>query len=110
MNSEYSFDIRSCTITKPPEWETSHNTVGMGRNTTLKFPGSNPKIITDKHTIDVDELAAMIEVFKTQWALPLPNKELQEQHPVLKDCWQNIVAAVQTYIITEKLISAGDKK
>lgn len=97
------------TITKPGlGWETSLDSRSMQQGTVLKFPGPNPKIVTDKHTIDVDELAAMIEVFKTNWGLPLPNKRLQEQHLVLQDSWQNIVSAVRTYVITENLISAGD--
>jgi hypothetical protein len=58
-------------------------------------------ISTNKHTIDIDELAEMMETLKKRLLILTPNFEMHEKYPMLKELYNE-------YKAMEKLLGGPD--
>lgn len=72
-------------------------------NNTVKITGTNPKLATDKHDIDLNELAEMMSALKSRLLILTPNFEKHEKYPVLKEAYDQ-------YKLIEALLSDDTDK
>jgi hypothetical protein len=71
-------------------------------DSTIKLNGSKPTIETEKSSIDIDELAEILNIVKQRLLILTPAFEKHEQYPALKQAWEH-------YKIVEKLILSDEK-
>lgn len=96
-------DILSSTMTAPIGGSMQSFTVGNANSSTFSFTKdlSANTISTDKHTIDIDELAEMMETLKKRLLILAPNFEKHEKYPMLKQMYDE-------YKAMETLLSGPD--
>lgn len=66
----------------------------------LSILGNKPTILTDKHTIDLDDLAETVATLKERLLILTPQFEKHELYPALK-------AAYENYKLIERMIQEG---
>ena len=72
--------------------------VNTTQNATIKVTGNNPTIITDKNSINLDELAELTKILKERLLVIIPDFEKHEKYAALKkayDHYKLIEAMVQ---------------
>lgn len=67
---------------------------------TLTILGEKPTIVTDKHAIDLDDLAETVETLKERLLILTPQFEQHERYPALKTAYDN-------YKLIERMIQEG---
>lgn len=77
-------------------------TIGSGQpSINIGSEGAKSFIQTNKHKIDIDELAEMMETLKKRLLILTPNFEMHEKYPMLKELYDE-------YKAMERLLSGPD--
>lgn len=109
-----SFTLPSGTlgITTPPnQWGTLSSSSSFASNITMSTSilsimaegDGDAMIKTKKHTINLDEMAVMMETLKERLLILTPNFEMHEKYPVLKDLYEQ-------YKVVEAMLKEDEKK
>jgi hypothetical protein len=78
--------------TSTPMW------TNITQNANIKVTGNNPTIITDKNSINLDEVADLVKILKERLLVIIPDFEKHEKYAALKkayDHYKLIEAMVQ---------------
>lgn len=73
---------------------------GLANQPVLTLCGDTPTIKTDRHSLNVDELAEFMNVMKERMLVLTPNFEKHELYPALKQAYDN-------YKLIERMLSDG---
>jgi len=108
-----SFTLPSGTlgITSPNQWGTLSSSGSYTSNMTMSTSilsimaegDGDAMIKTKKNTINLDEMAVMMETLKERLLILTPNFEQHEKYPVLKDLYDQ-------YKVVEAMLKEDDKK
>lgn len=86
-----SDDYRSYVLgTLVPFSPATHTHTAM--QTSLTLSGSRPRIVTDRNTIDLDDLAETLKVLKERLLILAPDFEKMEKYPALRSAYDNYKA------------------
>jgi hypothetical protein len=103
-----SFSIPSGTLSigsNSPQWSSisSGSTSMTTSSLSIMAEGDGDALIkTKKNTINLDEMAVMMETVKERLLILAPNFELQEKYPALKEAYEH-------YKVLEAMMTADDK-
>jgi len=109
-----SFTLPSGTLgitTSPNQWGTLSSSSSFASNITMSTSilsimaegDGDAMIKTKKHTINLDEMAVMMETLKERLLILTPNFEMHEKYPVLKDLYDQ-------YKVVEAMLKEEDNK
>jgi len=106
-----NYALPSGTISIPPVtsyngWSISQNPSNLSMSTSIlsiMAEGDGDAMIkTKKNTINLDEMASMMETVKERLLILTPNFELHEKYPALKEAYEH-------YKVLEAMMAADDK-
>ena len=97
-----NFSIDTNTITIGNGTSSSWTTTSSGFTSVQYAPSTRATISTGKNTVDIDELAELIKVLKERMLIIVPNFEMHEKYPMLKEMYDE-------YKAMEKLLSGPDR-
>jgi hypothetical protein len=105
-----SFSLPSGTMNIPSistgSWSMSQNLSNVSMSTSIlsiMAEGDGDAMIkTKKNTINLDEMASMMETVKERLLILTPNFELHEKYPALKEAYEH-------YKVLEAMMAADDK-
>lgn len=103
-----SFAIPSGTLgiaSLSPQWSSISSGTAMSTSIlSIMAEGDGDAMIkTKKNTINLDEMATMMNTIKERLLILTPNFELHEKYPVLKDLYEQ-------YKVVEAMLKEDDKK
>jgi hypothetical protein len=88
-----------------PQWSSINSGTSMSTSVlSIMAEGDGDAMIkTKKNTINLDEMATMMETLKERLLILTPNFEQHEKYPVLKDLYEQ-------YKVVEAMLKEDDKK